>query len=195
MISGRAIPREMSVMNGHNTPLQVAAKGALAGMGGALLLTGAVSLARALSADRHRQPEKNPGITAGEALSESPDLPPQINQVTALFVQKIATGIFGASLTRDQQYLAGVGWHLLYGGFWGCLYGLTRSSTEVSDLMLMPAHGSLIWVVGPGWLVPRMNLMLPPLEQKPAATATMVGAHLAYSAGTGLLFGWLRGRT
>src|SRR5438477_213130 len=100
----------------RTTPLQVAARGLVAGMGGALILTGLVSLARVARSRPGPRPKENMGITAGEALSEAPGLPPQLNRVTALFVQKVATGIFGTSLTREQQYLAGLGWHLVYGG-------------------------------------------------------------------------------
>src|SRR6185312_5357912 len=133
------------MMSRRNTPLQVATKGVLAGMGGALILTGVVSLARAMSSSRERRPADGTGITAGEALSEDPGLPPQISQVTALFVEKVATGIFGTSLNREQQYVAGVGWHLAYGGFWGAGYGLVRGSVRTSTLALIPVHGLLVW--------------------------------------------------
>lgn len=187
------------MLNKRNTPLQVATKGFLSGMGGALVLTVLLKAARMALGAPKRNPDGEPGhssseqsITAGEALSEDPGLPPAMDRVTAVFVQKVATGIFGTSLTPRQQYLAGFTWHLAYGGFWGVIYSLARSSTRTTDLSLIPAHGLGVWLVGPGWLVPRMDLMLPPPDQRPQTIALTLGGHLSYSTATGLLFRWLQ---
>lgn len=87
----------------REAPLLVAVKGLLAGMGGAIALTTLVAVARTLLGERQEpEPDKfGPGISAGQALAEAPGLPPNMNRVTATFVQKIATGIFGTSLTPD----------------------------------------------------------------------------------------------
>ena len=114
----------------RNSPLRVAITGLLAGMGGAVALTGLAGAGRRLLSDRGTLDAgpTSDGITVGEALSEGPDLPPNMNRVTATFVQKIATGIFGRSLSAEQQYVAGTAWHLAYGGFWGVVYALLRGS-------------------------------------------------------------------
>ncbi len=182
--------------NGRETPLGVAIKGFLAGMGGALALTLMVGGCRKLmsgsdSLDRALDSE---GISAGQALSEGPGVPPDMNRVTATFVQKIATGIFGTSLSASQQYLAGTAWHLAYGGFWGTIYGLVRESAEMSKLLLGPLQGVLVWAFGFAWLVPKMGLVLPPGEQRPRTTMMVVGVHVAYGTVVALLCDLLSGR-
>jgi hypothetical protein len=166
----------------REAPLLVAAKGLLAGMGGAIVLTTLVAVARTLLEERKEsEPDMlGPGISAGQALAKAPGLPPNMNRVTATFVQKIATGIFGTSLNPDQQYLAGTAWHLAYGGFWGVLYALLQSSLAIPRFWLSLIYGLGIWAIGPGWLVPKMKLMLAPVQQRPTTTALVVAVHLAY---------------
>ncbi len=175
--------------------MRIALDGLLAGMGGALAVTGMAAAGRrwlaqegAASADRIPA-----NLSAGQALSEGPNMPPDMNRVTATFVQKVATGLFGASLSADQQHRAGLAWHLAYGGFWGVLYALLRSSVRAHEALLGPAHGLVVWAIGPGWLVPRMQLMLPPGRQRPRLTAMVAGVHAAYGALVALAFRLLRG--
>ncbi len=180
----------------HDTPLGVALKGLIAGMAGALAVTGMVAAGRRVmgGGDKESAGLAGEGITAGQALSEGPGMPPNMNRVTATFVQKIATGLFGRSLSPKQQYVAGTAWHLAYGGFWGTVYSLVQSSTRVSRLLLAPIHGLIVWAVGPGWLVPRMKLMLPPTEQRPRLLAMVIAVHVAYGALVALVFHLLRNR-
>ncbi len=165
------------------SPLRVAVEGLLAGMGGALVLTAMVATARKVMGNESTSGNHpvSEGISAGQALAERPNMPPNMNRVTAIFVQKIATGVFGTSLTPDQQYMAGTAWHLTYGGFWGSLYALLQHSLRIPEYWLSPLYGLGVWVIGPGWLVPKMKLMLSPNKQQPLTLAMVVGAHLAYS--------------
>ena len=180
----------------RETPLQVASKGLLAGVAGALGVSVMVAAGRTVMPGRGHQSDAGggEGISAGQALSEGPDLPPNMNRVTATFVQKIATGIFGTSLSPSQQYAAGTAWHLIYGGFWGTVYGLVRSSFKRSTLLLGPVHGLAVWAIGFAWLVPRMKLVLPPGRQRPGTTAMVVGVHAAYGLIVAYLFDWLKAR-
>ncbi len=168
----------------HDPPLVVAINGLVAGMLGALAVTVMVRLGRTvMGGDRQTEgTDAADGISAGEALSEASDLPPAMNQVTATFVQKVATGLFGTSLTSEQQAQAGMAWHLAYGGFWGMLYALVQSSSRVPKSVLGPTWGVAVWAVGPGWLVPKMKLMLPPTQQQPRLTTMVIGVHAAYGA-------------
>jgi hypothetical protein len=177
------------------TPLHVAADGLAAGAVGALALTGTMlagrTLTRGAAGPHPHGPEA--GFTAGEALSDTPSVPPSMNEITATFVQKIATGLFGTSLSRDQQFAAGVAWHLTYGGFWGLLYALLQSSVPVPRAALGPLFGLGLWALGPGWLAPQMKVMLPPSRQEPRARAIVIGGHIVYGVllafGTRLLAG------
>ncbi len=171
-------------------PLRVAADGLAAGMAGALALTLLAGTGRSLVSGRDGSDPSQAvtGISAGEALADGPDMPPDMNRVTATFVQKLATGLFGASLDADQRRVAGSAWHLAYGGFWGMLYGLLQSSVGVPGRLLGPAYGLAVWTVGPGWLVPKMKLMLPPGKQQPRTTVMVIGVHTAYGAIVALVF-------
>ena len=182
--------------NTHNSPAKVALAGLLAGMLGALAVSAMVAVSRTgmAGADEAGDPASDAGISAGEALSEGPAMPPDMNRVTATFVQKIATGIFGTSLDTRQQYLAGTAWHLAYGGFWGMLYALLQSSVRIPMLLLGPAWGVGVWAVGPGWLAPKMKLMLPPAKQRPHLTAMVVGVHATYGTIVALVFNALHNR-
>ncbi len=179
----------------RDAPLRIALKGLLAGMGGAVAVTGMVTAGRRLMSDpgaasAGRIPAS---LSAGQALYEGPALPTDMNRVTATFVQKLATGLFGASLSAEQQYRAGLAWHLAYGGFWGVLYALLQSSVRVPPLVLGPLHGLVVWAIGPGWLVPRMQLMLPPSKERSRLTAMVGGVHATYGALVALAFRLLRG--
>ncbi len=183
--------------NTHDSPARVAIAGLLAGMLGALAVSvmGAAGRKMMPRSGEPSSPTRDAGISAGEALSDAPDMPPNMNRVTATFVQKVATGIFGSSLDARQQYFAGTAWHLAYGGFWGMLYALLQSSVRIPALLLGPAWGAGVWAVGPGWLVPRMKLMLPPGKQRPHLTAMVVGVHAVYGAIVALVVEALRNRT
>jgi len=169
---------------GYEAPLKLVARGLLAGVGSAVVLTVVLSVGRRVLFRPVRDaPARGPrGITASEALGEEPGVPPNMNRVTATFVQKVATGIFGMSLGVREQYVAGTAWHLGYGGFWGAVYALLQGSVGAPKRLLGPAYGLGVWAVGPAWLVPRMKLMLPPTQQRPHIAALVLGAHALYGA-------------
>jgi hypothetical protein len=173
----------------HDAPLIVATEGVLAGIAGAVAVTLVGTVGRKIVVGREQSdPAHVAGTEAGEVLSDGPDMPPNMNRVTATFVQKLATGIFGASLSPDQQYIAGTAWHLTYGGGWGLLYALIQSSVSVPAAVLGPAYGLALWLIGPGWLVPRMKLMLPPNQQRPRIIAMVLSLHVAFGAVVALIF-------
>lgn len=186
----------------RETPLAVAACGFLAGMAGAVAvsLIGSAYRKATSAKDDSGDGDKatgngadpSAGLTAGEALADGPDMPPNMDRVTATFVQKVATGVFGISLDKNQRYAVGFAWHLLYGGFWGVIYSLLRSSLRLPSLLLAPLHGLLVWAVGPGWLVPRMKLMLPPSEQETRTRVMVCGIHPLYSTLVAGVYHWLR---
>lgn len=177
-----------------DAPLEVAFEGWLAGASGALALTGMVAVGRKLMAGTNATDElqADAGISAAAALAEGPDMPPNLNRVTATFVQKLATGVFGTSLSAQEQVVAGTAWHLAYGGWWGTLYGLVQSSVGVSPVALGPLLGLGVWAIGPGWLVPKMKLMLPPQQQQPRTAAVVASMYVAYGALVAVAFGRLR---
>jgi len=174
------------------TPLVVALSGAGAGVAGAILLMPLVHLSRLAVGYREPRRSENP-LAPGEVLSEAERVPPDLLQVTAVFVQKVATGLFGESLSVRQQRLYGHVWHLAYGAFWGIGYALLESSLAVPAVILGPGYGLVVWAVGPAWLVPRMRLMLPVGRQATRVTLHVIAWHVLYgtvlAVGLGLAHG------
>ena len=83
----------------RDVPLKVAVEGVIAGMAGALALSALVVTGRSLmsSGNKPDGPRYAAGITAAQALAEGPDMPPNMNQVTATF------GSFGILVISAQQ--------------------------------------------------------------------------------------------
>ncbi|MDQ3871396.1 MAG: hypothetical protein M3301_07270 [Chloroflexota bacterium] len=163
------------------TPLAVALSGLAAGVVGAMLLAPLVYLSR-LAVGYSGAARRSSPLGPGEILSEAERVPPDLLQVTAVFVQKVATGLFGESLSLRQQRFYGGLWHLAYGGFWGVGYALIQSSTALPAVILGPAYGLVVWAVGPAWLVPRMRLMLPLGRQATHITVHVVAWHALYGS-------------
>jgi hypothetical protein len=175
------------------TPLEVALAGGAGGLIGAIALVPLVHVSRLLldPAARRRDPP-NP-LAPGSILSEAITAPPDLLQMTAIFVQKIATGLFGTSLSLSQQRLYGTLWHLAYGTAWGIGYGVLQSSIPVSPYLAAPAYGLLVWLVGPAWLVPRMRLMLRVGQHAWRVTALVIAWHVLYGLILGATFAVLAG--
>ncbi len=169
------------------TPLAVAVAGAVAGIGGALFLVPFVWLSRFALRDRRPDPERNP-LAPGTILSETATQPPDLLQVTGVFVQKVATGLFGASLSVEQQRRYGALWHLAYGAVWGVGFALIVTSADLPGLVLGPIYGLVVWAIGPAWLVPRMRLMLPIGQASRTVTALVVAWHVGYGLVVATLF-------
>jgi hypothetical protein len=159
------------------TAWEIALVGALAGVLGAVVLTPLVWLSRRLlgAAERPRDP-----FAPGSILSEAGSVPPDLLQVTAVFVQKVATGLFGRSLPPHHQRVLGTLWHLAYGGGWGVAYAVVQTAFEVPAVVQGVGFGVLVWVVGPAWLVPRMRLIDPLGHAPGTVSALVVGWHLAF---------------
>lgn len=181
----------------RNVPLGVAVEGVLGGMTGALVVTALAAVGRKVlfGRDQPDTVQADSMITAGQALADGPAMPPDMNRVTATFVQKLATGLFGTSLSADQQYVAGTAWHLAYGGFWGMVYALVQRSVPLPQLVFVPLHGLGVWAIGSGWLVPKMQLMLSPRRQQPRTAAAVIDIHVVYSASVAVACHLLQGRT
>jgi hypothetical protein len=174
------------------TPLAVALMGLAAGLLAGGVLVPVSMLSRAVLGARSPSVTSNP-LAPGVILSEAVRLPPDLLAMTAVFAQKVATGLFGTTLTLREQRLAGVLWHLLYAGLWGVGYALLAFSVAVPAVALSLAYGLAVWVVGPAWLVPAMRLMLPAGTHDRLVTALIIGWHLLYGAVVGLVVEVLRG--
>lgn len=175
-----------------DTPLAVAMKGALAGFAGTLALSVAVKGAQWLQSftgeGAEQDAEEQAGIGAGQALAGGEVQAPFLDQSTEIFVQKVATGLFGASLSGGARRTAGIATHFLYGSFWGAVYGLIQSSLRLPPASHGLLYGLVVWLIGPATLVPAMHIMPPPQKQGVRKLLMVVGFHVAYGLGLGLTF-------
>ncbi len=175
-----------------DSPLAVVSKGALAGFAGTLALSVAVKGAQWLqglgSGEREQGSEEDTGIGAGQALAGGQVQAPFLDRSTEIFVQKVATGLFGASLSGDARRTAGMAMHFAYGSFWGAVYGLIQSSLRLPPARHGLLYGLVVWLIGPATLVPAMHIMPPPQKQGVREMLMVVGFHVAYGLGLGLTF-------
>jgi hypothetical protein len=138
-----------------------------------------------------RQPTDNglsTGIGAAQALTGGQVQAPFLDQSTEIFAQKVATGLFGTSLSDGARTAAGVGVHVVYGAFWGGIYGLIQSSLHLPAVAHGPLYGLIVWLIGPVTLVPAMGIM-PPLPQQGTLRVLMVASiHVVYGLVLSLAF-------
>lgn len=177
-----------------DTPLGVVAKGALAGLAGTLALGAAMKAAQGV-ADRGGGDGRRPddagaelGIGAAQALAGGQVQAPFLDRSTEIFVQKVATGLFGASLPASARATAGAAMHVVYGGFWGAVYGLVQSSLRLPPGPHGVLYGLVVWLVGPVTLVPAMGIMPPLREQGTRRVLMLAGLHAAYGLVLSLVF-------
>jgi hypothetical protein len=139
-------------MSRIETPMEVALKGAVAGLVGTVLLTLAM---------RRLQPLVDL-VWPVQVLTEQADdsLDP-----TSRLAEKVAVGVFETELPMDVSQTIGKGIHWGYGALWGTIYGIVQSSIHLP----IAAHGSVlgfvVWMVGPLGLVPAMRLSTSPLKK------------------------------
>jgi hypothetical protein len=178
-----------------DSPLGVMMKGALAGFAGTLALTVTLKatewvVSRGRGDDKRQSggEGEQAGIDAGQALAGGQVQAPFLDRSTEIFVQKVATGLFGASLSGGARKTAGVAMHFVYGSFWGAVYGLIQSSFHLPAALHGLLYGLIVWLIGPVTLVPAMDIMPPPQQQPMRKALMVVGFHVAYGLGLGLTF-------
>ncbi|MDP9374242.1 MAG: DUF1440 domain-containing protein [Chloroflexota bacterium] len=184
-----------------DSPLGVVLKGVLAGFAGTLVLGLALKGAQWVAGhggggegQQSGGQAEQAGIGAGQALAGGQVQAPFLDRSTELFAQKVATGLFGASLPGGARQAAGVATHFLYGGFWGAVYGVIQSSLGLPAALHGPLYGLIVWLIGPVTLVPAMGIMPPPQRQGTRRALLVAGFHVAYGLGLGLTFEAFTGR-
>jgi hypothetical protein len=162
----------------EESPLEVALKGAVAGLAGTLVLTLAMQNAQRL------MPRKDLGRTAdaeadgGEQATSDP---------TEKLAAKVASGVFETELSPDVRHTLGMGIHWGYGAFWGMLYAVVQASLHLPTWLHSSILGLLVWAIGPMGLVPAMKL-------SNQATAKPVAQRLV-SIALHQLYGWTAAST
>lgn len=177
-----------------DTPLEVLAKGAVAGLSATLLLS-ILSRMTFGTMDRssrdvqkkaptQKRDEHHPAeITPGGALARSAEAGPEGS--AGKFALKVGSGLFGRDLSAHGK-AAGEAVHFTYGTLWGALFGIVFASTR--SRKWATGLGLGLWAIGPATLVPAMKLM-PPLHRYPAhRTALLIAGHLVYGWATLAVF-------
>jgi uncharacterized membrane protein YagU involved in acid resistance len=130
----------------RDTPIEVALKGASAGLVGTLVLTVAMRATAKLLESPIRS-----GPGGGE--------PDQANtEPPAILVRKLAGGLFERELTPAVQNALGQILHWGYGALWGLVYGIVQGSIGFPAALHGTVLGLILWLVGPLGLVPAMKI-------------------------------------
>jgi len=138
---------------------------------------------RSPAAYRHGPDEKAkdeggpPDVTPAGALVAP--VSPGPEGLAEQFAFKFASGLFGRDISRYNRP-AGLAVHLAYGSAWGLLFGLLQGSRRRSPLPFGGFFGSVVYLVGPGCLVPAMKIMRPPSEEPPLRTIVLLAGHVLY---------------
>jgi hypothetical protein len=117
------------------------------------------------------------GVAPAQAL-EQPTAPGP-EGLAEQFAFKVGSGLFDEDVSASAKP-AGLVVHLVYGSFWGALYGILQSSYRQPRHLFGALYGLGVYAVGPGILVPAMKLMRKPWQEPPVRTAMMVGGHIIY---------------
>jgi hypothetical protein len=150
--------------------------------------TPALDMERARAAHfGHRSPlPGSPGGALVQVQAPGPE------GLAAQFAFKVALGVFDKDIA-GQLRPVGFGVHVLYGSFWGALFGIAQGTYHRRPGPAGALYGFLVWLIGPAVLVPAMKLMQPPTAEPPVRTASMVAGHVAYGMALAAAYKGLEG--
>ena len=94
---------------------------------------------------------------------------------------RLAHAMFGQHLTEDEQRMAATAIHWIFGTFWGIAYAYAQSILRVPVMRAGALFGIIVWLVGNGYLLPRMRLA--------PAFNTVPLSRLAIGAVTHIIYG------
>lgn len=157
-------------MSHHASPLEVAIKGAVAGLAGTAVLTQVMQRGPQFM-------EEKLGIAVAEP--ESPAEAEAPGDPRAELAEKVATGVFDTSISQAI--------HWGYGAFWGAIFGIVHSSLKIPLLLHGTIFGGLVATVA-STLVPAMGLEPSPKEQPKKMSAMQFVNHVIFGWAVALTF-------
>ena len=163
------------------SPLEVALKGAGAGLAGTLVLTLAMQVAERLVTSPAPLESPAPDRTGGSEVAPT-------GAPTERLVEKVASGVFEAELSPGARQTLGMGIHWGYGALWGAGYGLVQTSLHLPAWLHPALFGLIVWVVGPMGLIPAMKLAERPADRSPRRRLVSIVLHQIYGWTTATSF-------
>lgn len=158
-------------MGSTETSLGVVVKGLLAGLAGSLTIRLAMEVAA---------PAGPPEVeAAGEPANVA-------------LAAKAGTCLFEKEMPESERRAWGEAVHWGYGATWGALYGIIQSSLRVPGWLHGLLFGTVVWVVGPRFLLPAMKLEPLPRTETVRDTLMGWGFHAVYGLTVAAVFGLLR---
>ena len=165
-------------MSRKESPLEVAAKGGLAGLVGTAAITVAMKSTPAIM---ERLGMSMPPPKTADAKEKASGEP------TEKLAEKVSTGVFEQPIDEDTRQAAGQAIHWSYGAAWGVLYGIVANSLRVPHLLLGLLFGGAVGAVA-STLVPAMGLAAAPADQPAAKNGMQMAFTLLYGLVTALVF-------
>lgn len=161
------------------SPFQLTLKGVAAGLVGTLVMTSALQVAsRLLASDSSEGSEEADDLADLEALeaieSGQPTAPHE--QVA----ERLASSMFNHELSEENRQRIGLGIYWAYGAFWGALSAQIQMRLRPPALPYGIVLGVVVWLIGPGRIVPALRLYQRPPSPGIARRLLAISLHIIY---------------
>jgi hypothetical protein len=163
----------------YESPISATLKGLAAGLVGTLVMTTALQFVDRIGRLNDGPPGDAPAV---DPITQPDDLTGDEVSPTERVAERLASGVFHAEISTQTRQRLGLGIYWTYGAFWGVLSAQLQESLRPPTLLYGAILGMVVWLVGPGRLVPALGLYE---RQSPAS---IIGRVLAVSLH--VLYGW-----
>ena len=103
-------------------------------------------------------------------------------------VQKFASGIFEAELTKEEESTWVWVVHFGYGATWGVVYALLQSSLRLPSLLHGLVYGFAVWVIGHFFLLPWTKISAPASKQPRSIAQRWMIVNLVWGVADAMLY-------
>lgn len=168
-----------------DSPFQLMLKGVAAGLVGTLVMTTALQIASRFLA------------SSSPDTSEEADDPYEVADLTELdagqpgtpteqVAERLASRVFKHELSQENRQRLGLGIYWAYGAFWGALSAQIQLRLRPPALPYGIVLGVVVWLIGPGRIVPALRLYQRPPSPGIARRLLAVSLHITYGLTTAL---------
>lgn len=167
------------------SPFQLTLKGVAAGLVGTLVMTSALQIASQLLA------------RSSSVASDEADDPFEVEELSALdtsqpsspteqVAERLASTVFKHELSQENRQRLGLGIYWAYGAVWGALSAQIQLRLHPPALPYGIVLGVVVWLIGPGRIVPALRLYQRPPSPGLARRLLAISLHIAYGLTTAL---------